>query len=308
MKRRWFLLIVPVVLLIGGFIFFKKKGKKPEYREVKLRRGTIVQSVSANGVVKPRNRLEIKPPFSGRLERVLVKEGARIKKGAILAWMSSQDRAALLDVARAKGREELKKWEDVYLPTPIIAPMAGFIIMRGFEPGQTVGGSDAVLVMADTLIIQAQVDETDMGKLKVGQNSVIKLDAYPESSFSGKVEHIAYESKVVNNVTIYNVDILPAKKLQMLRSGMSAGIEIKLNESEDVLILPLSAVQQRRGRSSVSVKTDSRPERRKIKTGLSDGVNIEIVSGVSEDDVVLVGTSGSTRSRRRRGLPGMGGR
>ncbi|MFH1352378.1 MAG: efflux RND transporter periplasmic adaptor subunit [bacterium] len=308
MKRKLFLLLVPVVLIIGGFIFFRKGKKEPDYRDVRPRSGTIVQSISANGTVKPRNRLEIKPPFSGRLDRVLVKEGDMIKKGSILAWMSSQDRAALLDAARSKGAAELKKWEDVYKPTPIVAPMSGFIIKRSFESGQTVGASDAVLVMADNLIVQAQVDETDMGKLNVGQSASIILDAYPENSFSGKIEHIAYESQVVNNVTIYNVDILPSRELQVLRSGMSVEIEIKLNEKKNILILAGSAVQQRRGKSFVLVKTPSGSDRREIETGISDGVNIEIVSGLSEDDTVLVKTESGERSRGRRGLPGMSGR
>jgi len=310
MRLKNWILIVVIVLIAGSFFLLRRGEKETVYTEIRPERGSISLTVSASGVVKPRNRLEIKPPISGRIEEVLVKEGEEIGKGEILAWMSSLDRAALLDAARAKGEEESKKWEDVYKPTPIIAPLKGFIIKRNVEPGQTITSQDPILVMADNLIVQAQVDETDMGKLKPGQKAKIVLDAYPEKNIEGKIEHIAYESQVVNNVTIYQVDILPDETLGIFRSGMSANVDVTISEKKDVLMLPTTAIRERKGNKFVLLNTKSgEPGDREVQTGIEDGKNVEIVSGLEETDLVLVaGEKGKpTLGRRFGGLPGIGG-
>src|SRR5687768_2876573 len=69
--------------------------------------GPIEQTVEATGSVAPLNRVEIKPPIGGRVEQLLVEEGDAVKAGQIVAWISSNDRAAILDAARARGPEEL---------------------------------------------------------------------------------------------------------------------------------------------------------------------------------------------------------
>ncbi|MFQ5867281.1 MAG: efflux RND transporter periplasmic adaptor subunit [bacterium] len=307
--KNWILIIV-IALIVGVFFLSRGRRKETPYTEIRPQRSSISLIVSASGVVKPRNRLEIKPPVSGRVEEVLVTEGEEIGKGEILAWMSSLDRAALLDAARAQGKEESEKWEDVYKPTPIVAPLKGFIIKRNVEPGQTVTSQDPILVMADNLIVQAQVDETDMGKLKPGQKAKIVLDAYPEKNIEGKIEHIAYESQIVNNVTIYQVDILPEKTLGIFRSGMSANVDVTISKKEDVLLLPALAVKERKGKKFVLLKTKSgEPENREVQTGIEDGKNVEIVSGLEESNLVLVsGEKGRPESKRRYfGLPGMRG-
>lgn len=310
MRLKNWILIVVIVLIAGAFFLLRRGKKETMYTEIRPRRGSISLIVSASGVVKPRNRLEIKPPVSGRVEKVLVTEGEEISKGEILAWMSSLDRAALLDAARAQGEEESKKWEDVYKPTPIVAPLKGFIIKRNVEPGQTITSQDPILVMADNLIVQAQVDETDMGKLKPGQKTKIVLDAYPEKNIEGKIEHIAYESQIVNNVTIYQVDILPEETLGIFRSGMSANVDVTISEKEDVLLLPVLDVKERKGKKFVLLKTKSgEPENREVQTGIDDGKNVEIVSGLEESDSVLLAGEEAKPTFRSRfgGLPGIGG-
>jgi len=300
MKLKNWILIIVIVLIVGAFFLSRRGRKETVYIEIRPQRGSISLIVSASGVVKPRNRLEIKPSISGRVEEVLVTEGEEIEKGEILAWMSSLDRTALLDAARAKGKEELKKWEDVYKPTPIVAPLTGFIIKRNVEPGQTITSYDPILVMADNLIVQAQVDETDMGKLKPGQKARIVLDAYPEKKIQGEIEHIAYEARIVNNVTIYQVDILPEKTLGIFRSGMSANIDVTISKKKDILLLPATVIKERKGKKFVLLKTEfGEPENREVQTGIEDGKNVEIVSGVEESDLVLSNEKGRKEVQMR---------
>ena len=94
-----FILIVAALAVIGTIAWYAIRGRseKTTYKEFKVTRGDIRQTILASGTVKPENRLEIKPPIAGRVEQVLVNEGQKVRKGQILAWMSSTERAALLD-------------------------------------------------------------------------------------------------------------------------------------------------------------------------------------------------------------------
>src|SRR5712692_7981698 len=100
MKRKWILLSVLGCLFVLGILAFHRKQKSSsniDYQEGTVARGDLQVKVLSTGVVEPENRLEIKPPVSGRVEDILVDEGYKVKKGQTLAQMSSTERAALLD-------------------------------------------------------------------------------------------------------------------------------------------------------------------------------------------------------------------
>lgn len=286
--------IVAIALMLaagGAYAIWRFTAESaPTYREMTVTRGDIDVTVLATGVVQPSNRLEIKPPIAGRVEQVLVNEGQRVRRGQVLAWMSSSERAALIDAARAKGPEELKRWEDLYRPTPIIAPIDGTIILRTAEPGQTFQVQDAMLVMSDQLIVRAQVDETDIAQIKLRQAARITLDAYSDQPIDGKVNEIAFEAKTVSNVTSYGVDVLPAKVPPFMRSGMTANITFVVASRHGVLTVPAEAVRTRQGRSRVLVASNppaGEPESRDLKLGVSDGRRTEVLAGLQEGERVL---------------------
>ncbi len=268
-----------------------KKGKSDvTFREYRAEVGTIRSLVSTTATIKPQNRLEIKSPVGGRIDEILVKEGQSVRKGQVLALISSSERAALLDAATQKGKSETDYWKKVYNQTALISPINGQVIVSSLNPGQTITTSDAVLVLSDRLIVKADVDETDIGNLKLGQNAEISLDAYPDIKVTGVVDHIYYESTLVNNVNIYKVDLVPSRVPDVFRSGMSANVNIVVREKENVLLLPLAAVRGRNGRSFVSVRGASPDSIRKmpVQTGLKDEKNVEILQGLSSGDVVVV--------------------
>ncbi|MFA6079042.1 MAG: efflux RND transporter periplasmic adaptor subunit [Candidatus Omnitrophota bacterium] len=293
MKNKLWVAAVILLLAIAGGVFVWKAGSKPAsevVREVRPVIGNIQTFVTSTAIVQPQNRLEVKPPINGRIDEILVKEGQIVKAGQTLAWMSSTERAALLDAARARGPEEVKYWEEVYKPTPLISPINGEVIVSTNESGQIVTSSDAVVVLSDQLIVQAQVDETDIGGIRVGQEAMISLDAYPKIKVTGKVDHIYYESKTVNNVTIYQVDVIPESVPEVFRSGMSATVNIAEKTKNDALLIPAEAVKRNREGPYVLVAQPGgkSPIERKIELGISDEKNIEVVSGLTEQDTILV--------------------
>jgi membrane fusion protein, macrolide-specific efflux system len=294
-KKKFSIALIFIALIGIGVLalkFTKKKSSGETVMEIMPRRGSIQSVISTTGTVLPENRLEVKPPVNGRIEEILVKEGEKVKAGQTIAWMSSTERAALIDAARGKGEESYQYWQEAYKPIPLISPIEGEVIVATTQPGQTVTTSDAVIVLSDHLIVRAQVDETDIGKINQGQEATVALDAYPETKIRGTVKHIYYESQIINNVTIYQVDVVPDVIPEFFRSGMSATIDFKEKAKEGVILLPQEAVQKEGNDNWVLVKQAGakEPIKRKVKLGISDNKNTEIISGLNEDDAVIVKT------------------
>jgi len=292
-KKIKFLLTGFLILSAVGFMAIKLKSKTDSgqlFKEINPVVGSIESVISTTGTVLPKNRLEIKPPVNGRIESILVKEGQEVKAGQTLAWMSSTERAALLDAARSGPSEKLEYWQEVYKPIALIAPIDAEVIVATTQPGQTVTTADAVLVLSDHLIARAQVDETDIGKIRLAQNAVIGLDAYPDVKIKASVEHIYYESKTVNNVTIYEVDLMPQEDSSLLRSGMNTSIDFIVDSRKETLALPLEAVLKENGNSFVLIRQNNAPEpiRRQVKLGISNDKMVEVISGIGVDDKVLI--------------------
>ncbi len=287
-EKKWLGLIV--ILIIAGYFYFHTGSSKNAGEIVRFKpvSGTIKQIVSTTGVVEPQNRLEIKASVAGRIEKIFVDEGQAIKAGEVLALLSSTERSSLLDAAKLKDADTLAYWESVYNPIPLVSPIDGDVIAREFEPGQSVTPSDAILVLSDRLIVVAQVDETDIGYVKKGQRALIRLDAYPDIEVEGTVSHISFESLLMNNVTIYEVNILPDEIPDVFRSGMSANTDIIREEKGDVLLLPSYVIREEAGQKFVTVEeARGRKKSVQIAIGISDGDNTEIRSGLSSTDTVL---------------------
>ena len=304
-NKRWLIILTLCLLVATGFYVFKQKktASKMSYREFVVTRGTINVTVLSTGIVQPQNRLEIKSPIAGRAETVLVQEGTRVKKGQIIAWMSSLERAALLDAARAKGAGELDKWSDYYKATPVVAPLSGTIILRNIEPGQSFSNQEAILVLADQLSVKAQVDETDLAQIRLQQKAAVLLDAFPEQRFQAIVKHIAFEARTVNNVTTYEVDVVPFEKPHFMRSGMTANVRFLIASQENVLYVPADAIKNNDNTSFVlkrspSAPTDA-PQAIAIVLGLSDGKRTEIQDGLAENDIVLIPDVSFTNDKKQ---------
>jgi macrolide-specific efflux system membrane fusion protein len=291
-KLVWGVLVALLVLGTAGFFYFTaNRSAKKSFDEVRPTRGNISSSVSTTGAVEPQTRVKIQSSVGGRIEEILVREGQLVNKGEVLAMLSSTERAALLDAAKLQGKSEQSYWQKVYKETAVIAPMAGQVIVRSVDPGQTVTTSDSLFVLSDRLLVKAFVDETDIGRVKVGQRAVIGLDAYPEIQVNGVVGHIYFESHLQNNVNIYNVDVLPDRIPDVFRSGMSANVRIIVQEKNNVLLLPIGAVQSRNGKMVVLQRNGSNPQATRFKavqTGMQDDDHIEILEGLSDNSLVLL--------------------
>ncbi|MFA6434871.1 MAG: efflux RND transporter periplasmic adaptor subunit [Elusimicrobiales bacterium] len=289
--KKIFIIIAAAVLAGGGWYFYKIRTARSEvkYVSVEVVSKDISEFVETTGAVAPLNRVEIQPAAAGRIEKILVEEGDRIKTGQVLALMSSSDRVAILDAARAMGDEQYKYWQDAYKPIKVVAPLDGTVILKNVVEGQTVGQSTVLFAMSDKLILAANVDESDVGKVKEGQTASIVLDAYPDRPVKGRVFQILDEGTNQSNVITYSVKIRPDSVPSFFKSQMTANIKIEVARKRSALLIPAAAVTiDPAGRTSVITgMKDKKPVYTKIETGLDESDMVEVAKGLEEGDTVM---------------------
>lgn len=285
-------LITGIGLALGSLLlyrlFWRSSPGEKTFHEAKVEKGAFTEMILSTGAVAPENRLAIRPPIGGRIEKILVREGQTVAAGAVLAWVSTTERAALLDSARAEGEAELAQWEQYYRPTPVYAPIRGMIILRNLEPGQSFNAGDTLLVMSNRLTVKAQVDETSISKVSVGQHAQVILDAYPNEVLEARVVHRGFDSRTVNNVTSYVVDVLPDRVPSHMLSGMTATVRFVLQELPDALQVPNEALQSENGTACIRKKSTGPEPCHPVKAGPSSERKTVILSGVEPGEILLV--------------------
>jgi macrolide-specific efflux system membrane fusion protein len=149
MKKIVLISVAALMLAIGSyFLFFREKA--PEWQELPVEKAAFVVTIPAGGKVEPENKISITASINGRIDRILKNEGDKVRRGEPLAWMSSTDRAALLDSAQAQG--SASEWAETYKPTPVLSPAKGEIIAKSIVPGQTVTQQTVLFELSDRLV------------------------------------------------------------------------------------------------------------------------------------------------------------
>jgi HlyD family secretion protein len=201
----------------------------------------------------------------------------------------------------AQNQDSLKQLEEQLSYTTITSPMDGTILSRDVEIGDAVSsilvlGSTATLVMTigDTnqVYVQGKVDESDIGKVYLGQAARIKVESFKDKTFLGKVTKIAPLGVEKDNVTTFEVRVSIDNPGGELKANMTANAEILLDEHKNVLTVPEQAVLYDKDRNASIEVPDPKQKngRRKvdIKVGISNGTKTEILAGLSPGDTVIL--------------------
>jgi HlyD family secretion protein len=173
------------------------------------------------------------------------------------------------------------------------ASISGIVTSVPVKVGETVmkGALVATMIAMESLYIESFVDEADVDKVRTGQEVRITMDAYPEETFQGVVYMISpvvtggrLEARTFEVRTRFN------DKDLLLKSGMSADVEIVVDSVKDALVVPAQAVMEREGKQFIYLNDDSRARLREVTTGLSSWTSTQVVSGLKEGDEVIVTT------------------
>src|SRR3954451_8302255 len=210
------------------------------------------------------------------------KESYELARVALMK--AEQDR----DLTR-KGRLTASGTESI-----IRAPAAGTILTRSVNPGDPIvpltsyqpGTEMATVADMRDLIFKGTVDEIDVGKLAVGMTTRIKVGALPTDVVTGRVSRIAPQAQQKEGATLFDVEVELEPSKITLRAGYSANADVIIREKKDVLVIPERLVTFADGGKKATVEvpgTDPKnPKKLDVKTGISDGLNVEVVSGLTK--------------------------
>jgi HlyD family secretion protein len=209
-------------------------------------------------------------------------------------------------IAQAQAQVEsahasLKQLEEQLSYTTIYSPMDGIVLSRDVEVGDAVSsilvlGSSATLVMTigdtSSVYVKGKVDESDIGKVYLGQPARIKVESFKDKTFYGKVTKISPMGVEKDNVTTFEVRVSINNPGGELKAAMTANAEIILDEHKNVLQIPEGAViYDKDKKASVEIPdTNGKDGKRKVAVdlGISNGAKAEVLSGLKEGDQVVL--------------------
>lgn len=276
--------------------------------------GNTVNSLAASTINYTSSAVSMVSKTEGEISKVNYSVGSKVSKGQTIAVISSDSikenlanqkltvKEALLNLNNAKEEKsnlELKATQD------------GTVSAITLSEGDVATGSIMTITNYDNLNVVIPVDELDLAKIKLGQQANITSDIYEDKTFEGTITNIALEGVATNGVTTFDVTIAMDDK-EDLKVGMTVNVDIIIEQSKDVPILPVEAVQKDdKGyfvykTSETKAVTDEILAQSKtyVEKGLTNDAYVEITNGLAEKDVVIYqkATTDSSNSM----IPGLG--
>ncbi|MFZ0760890.1 MAG: efflux RND transporter periplasmic adaptor subunit, partial [Candidatus Sulfotelmatobacter sp.] len=226
----------------------------------------------------------------------LNKQNVAKAQAMVLKAKIAQSRAEV-----AEDQANLKQLEEQLSYTDIVSPIDGIVLSRDVQIGDAVSsilvlGSSATLVMTlgDTseVYVKGKVDESDIGKVYLGQPARIKVESFKDKTFYGKVTKISPMGVEKDNVTTFEVRVSIQNPGGELKAEMTANAEIILDEHKNVLQIPEGAIMYDQDkRASVDVpdpKAKDGERKVAINIGISNGAKTEVLSGLKEGEQVVL--------------------
>ncbi len=219
-------------------------------------------------------------------QRAMIQQGARTQELDMARAQVAQAQAGL-----AFARLQLAN-------ATITAPFAGTVTRRLVDPGQlvtTMPGQGMVITVAqiDTVHIGLDVSETDLARVKPGQTVALRVDAYPDRSFTGTVVEVGQAADP--RVRVFKVKVAVANPDHLLKPGMFARGTITTGQHAQALVIPRDAVTTESGQSTVFIAEAGKARTRKVRLGIMSGPVVEVLEGLTKGDaVIVVGQSGLT--------------
>ncbi|HEY0591077.1 MAG TPA: efflux RND transporter periplasmic adaptor subunit [Thermoanaerobaculia bacterium] len=236
---------------------------------------------------------------------------------------SAEEAVRQAEAALRQAREDLQR-------TTIVAPMSGRIVQKNAEEGEVVitgtmnnpGSVIAVLADLSEVLVEADVGETEVVKVKIGQPADIRVDAIPEGVFKGSVVEIgssaAQRAGVSTGIRYFTVKVAIASPDERLRPGMTAQVDIITEARKSALAVPVQSVVERteeeltkgRRRSAagdsdakkdkyVFVVSDGEAQPLKVATGISNATHVAILSGLKGEEKIVTGPFRTLRNLKK---------
>ena len=341
MKKKWLIIGVIIIVVIIAFFVrsrFLNKTNEEELTQQNIKitpqmvasveRGDLKKTVSTSGYLQPADEKVLTFSLNGEIEEVLVSEGKRVTEGeALVRLEKSQQEYNYLkakntyELIKTSGSESEIKEQELNFQiakknledTTLKAPFSGLITEVSVKPGDYINSGREVAYIIDdsSYKIEVAVNEIDSLEIEVGQEAIIILDAFPGREFSGRVTEIHNYTQNVNGVVTLPVTVQLDKTDRQFKPGFSALVEIIIGKAEGELLVPISALLERKGQQMVVKVVDNKPVFTPVKVGFSDGVYTAIEEGLAEGEEIVINVfefaKAGSKNNTTQGVPGMGG-
>ena len=275
------------------------------------------QQLYSSGAISNRDLIASRAAYDSAVSEVTRAQQA-------LALQQNGSRPEDIAQARAQVTQEQGAVQNIQTQindTVIRAPFSGVVSKKYADPGAfvtpTTAGSEvssatssSILSLASTNQVVADIAESNIAQIRLGQEISFQADAYPGKTFAGRVTQIAVQSTVEQNVTSFEVKAaIASDNQQLLRSGMNVNVEFKAGELDNAMVVPTVAIARQENGTGVFVAGENnKPIFTPIQTGTTVNDKTEVLSGLTGTERVFItfppGTKPQTRSPSF--LPGMG--
>ena len=319
------LLLATGVVWTFVFLWKKSRPEQVSYETHAVVRGNIEKRTVVTGKVEPRDEVLIKPQLSGIISELYKEAGQSVKAGEVIAKIkvipdmatlnSAESRVRLAEFNFAQternferdrqlydkqviSREGIAAKESSFTNTLVRSTITGMILDIPIKVGNSVIQSNTfndgttiatVADMGDMLFV-GKMDETEVGRLYEGMEMELIIGAINDKRFDAVLEYISPKALEENGAIMFEIKgAAHIPDSVNVRSGYSANAEIVLARRENVLTLPESTIEFSGDSVFVSLLTDTITQsvvRTPVQVGLSDGINIEILEGLQEGDIV----------------------
>lgn len=298
MKRNIIIAIIAVLAVVVVSVIKFKGSSGTEVKAAKAERGELVITVSATCNVRSNNEAKLTTTGSGRVSKIYCDENQEVKKGDVLLELDTteqfeKDYKRLLSLEQ-KGfvpSQQVELAKEQWKSSFITAPFSGTIVKKFVEIGEPLISGSSAFMLADLndMIVEANIDETDIGRVKTGQSAEIVLDAYKDKVIKGKVIFIAKSSLELKEKGItYSVKVKLDSSNVILRLGMTGDINIRITSKKNVLMIPYTAMgEDKDGKYVFKIENNNKLKKTYIQTGLENYDSTEILKGLNENDSIV---------------------
>jgi HlyD family secretion protein len=250
---------------------------------------------------------DVIPKYQAEINKANLAEAeaqlAQLKETFNLKRLAEAADIRILEIQRDRAQKAVEYSQGNVEKMTVRSPMDGLVVLTPINKGTRVvdpqegdesrpGGSIMLVVNPSAMQVAARINQVDLGQVRVGQSAEIRLDAYPELLFPGKVEQI---SAIVTpgsgskRIRYFSATVSIKGASPKLLPDLTASVDIPVQSLDKVLMLPRTAVSWEKNQAVVEVLSNGKTERRPVKTGPMNDFDAVIKSGVSEGTVVALG-------------------
>lgn len=262
---------------------------------------------------------------SGTVKTMKFKDGDTVKQGELIATLFNDDmqkniisKQSAIESQKIRVSDAQQKVDQLTITAPFDGVFSADFansknnVLRNYPVGAQINANTTLGAVASlsTMQLAIAVDELDLTSVKVGQKVNVKVDAISGKTFTGEVASVSNVGTTSNGVTTYDAVVaIPNTTANDLKYAMTATAEIFIQDKKDILVVPIQVVTTTRGKSTVTVKkADGTTEEREIKVGIRSKTQMEVLSGLTEgDEVVMPVRRATTTTGQQQGFPGGAG-